>query len=234
MNIAIILAGGTGQRMDSSNLPKQFIKIGEKEILIHTLEKFQKNHQIDEILIVMNSQWIEFTQNLLKSSHITKLKSIIQGGKTRQESSYNALCYIKNNYRNNDDNILILHDAVRPFVTDEIITLSIAKTIEHSACCVVVKTIDTIIKSKNNFLDEPLSRTSLYNEQTPQCFKFNIIWSAYNKAKEDNKLSEFTDDISFVHYIGYPVYLLEGNYSNIKITTNFDLIIAKQIYFELK
>lgn len=227
MNIAIILAGGTGKRMNKSGMPKQFLKLGNKEILLHTIEKFEFNSKINKILLVINKVWLNYTKELVNKKNYSKIISLIPGGDTRQESSYNALLYLNNIISNND--IVIIHDAVRPFINDDIINNTIEKSKKYGACCVVVKTIDSMVRAENNLITDIIERSNLYNEQTPQGFKFSVIWEAYKKANINN-IKNFTDDISFVYNIGKPVYLLEGDYKNIKITTELDLQIAKEIF----
>ncbi len=233
MNIAIILAGGTGKRMnDKFDVPKQFIKLKDKEIIIHTIQKFEGCDNIHKILIVMNTKWLDYTKRLIDKYGFRKVIDIISGGETRQESSYNSLTYLRKRYykdlSTNTDDVILIHDAVRPFVNQRIINETIKKTEEYSAVCTVVKTIDTIVESENEFVKAIPDRKSLYSEQTPQGFKFSLIWDAYEKGKE-KYMHISTDDISFVYNIGKPVYLMEGDYNNFKITTANDVLIAEYL-----
>jgi 2-C-methyl-D-erythritol 4-phosphate cytidylyltransferase len=233
MNIAIILAGGTGKRMNNKfTVPKQFIKIKDREIIIHTIQKFEDCYNIHKILVVMNTDWIDFTKRLIDKYSFHKIIDIISGGETRQESSYNSLAYLREIYykdlQSDTDDVILIHDAVRPFVNQRIINEAIKKTKEHNAICTVVKTIDTIVESENGFVKSIPERKTLYSEQTPQGFKFSLIWSAYEKGKE-KYIHNSTDDISFVHNVGKPVYLIEGDYNNFKITTANDVLLAKYL-----
>lgn len=233
MNIAVILAGGIGKRMNNKyDMPKQFIKLKGKEIIIHTVQQFEKCSDIHKILIVMNPFWIEFTKKLIKKHKLSKVVNVISGGKTRQESSYKSLCYLKEKYYSNSientKDIILIHDAVRPFVTKEVINNIISKSIEYGAVCCVVKTIDTIVEAENSFVKSIPKRDRLYREQTPQGFNFSLIWNAYKEGK-NKYLQSSTDDISFIHNIGKPVYLIEGDYHNFKITTSQDILIAEYL-----
>ncbi len=229
MNIAIILAGGSGSRL-GLDIPKQFVKINGEEIIIRTIKKFEINENIHNILIIMNTAWITYTKKLISRKGFRKIIDIIPGGKTRQESSYKALSNLVSKVK--PDDIIIIHDAVRPFISNDIITRTISETQKHHACCVAVKSIDTVVKAANNVIWEIPNRNTIYNEQTPQGFRFSLIWKAIQVAKEKDFFN-VTDDVSFVHNIGEPVYLLEGDYNNIKITTKIDLYLAEKISYEI-
>lgn len=221
----IILAGGIGERFDS-DLPKQFIEISSIPIVIITMKVFDLIKEINEIYLVLPQEYIDFfIDNILVKYSFTKTIKIVSGGKTRQESSYNAVMALKDS---NPDYILI-HDAVRPFVSREIIIDSIEAAKRIGACDVAVKAIDTIIEVEDNLVGSVLKREKLYYGQTPQAFKFNIIYEAHKRAKEDG-ITNATDDVGLVKRIGQKVEVVEGDYQNIKITNQFDFEVARVIY----
>lgn len=226
MNFAVILAGGNGIRMEGYPVPKQFINLGTRPIIIHTLEKFEYNINIDRILIVMNPDWVEYTTIILKNYNFNKIDTIIEGGKTRQQSSYNALKFYEKILKPND--IILLHDAVRPFVDSRIINDCIDCAKEYGAADTAVKTNDTIVSVDNGFISEMPDRKMLYNGQTPQAFKYSVIYQAHKIAVCDN-FTNTTDDVRLVLRTGNKVKIVNGDYNNIKITTNSDLDFAKKM-----
>ncbi len=228
MNYAVLLAGGIGLRV-GMDLPKQFLKLKNEEIIIHTIKRFENNNNIDKILIVMNPEWLTYSLKLIEKYNFSKITKIIKGGNTRPESSYNAISYLNETVKKDD--IILIHDAVRPFVSDNIINDCINKVKVHNACCVAVKSVDTIVKVKNNIIEDIPNRRMIYNEQTPQVFKFWLIKKAIKKAK-DYSFNNITDDVSFVYRLGKPIHIVEGDFDNIKITTKKDLYIAERILEE--
>ncbi len=223
-NYAVILAGGTGTRMGSVT-PKQFLKIKNKPVIAYTIGAFQRHPMIDGIVVVVHADYTEQIERLKKKHDFNKIVEILPGGETRQGSSYNAVTVF--DFR--DDDILLFNDAVRPFVTGEIIEACITETAEHGAAGVCVKATDTIVEAApENFIENMPERETLRNEQTPQCFKYSVIREAHEKAREKN-FSNATDDIRLVLDIGHRVKIVEGSYDNIKITTAGDLALAEAI-----
>ncbi len=219
---AIILAGGTGTRIGNS-LPKQFLRINDKPVLIHTLERFNLP-DIDGIIIVMAKEYIKQTERTLKEYSVKKIKSLISGGDTRQSSSYNALNAL--NY--DDGDLLLFHDAARPFIKSEIISECIKVAEECGAAGVYIKATDTIAIAENEYVREIPVRAKIFYAQTPQAFMYRIIKEAHESALS-NGLKDITDDIGLVRNAGYDVKIILGDQENIKITTSFDLKIADYI-----
>jgi len=220
-NYAIILAGGSGSRMNME-IPKQFLPLKEKPIIAWSMEAFESINDIDAIIVVVDPKYFKKIEEIAKKYKINKFLKSVSGGKTRQESSLNAIKSI--NFDNND--ILLLHDAARPFITKEIIKNSIEFTKEYGASAVYVPAIDTITEINNNIVTNIPDRKNLFYAQTPQSFTFNIINDAH-KNFDNTKLA--TDDVSLVLNNNKKIYKIIGNYSNLKITTEFDYKIAKQI-----
>lgn len=204
---AIVTAGGSSVRFGSDKLLE---KIDNKEILRISAEKFLCD-EIAEIIVTASKNNIEKYKNLLKD--IKKVK-VTEGGNSRQKSVYNAIKTIDNS------DFVIIHDAARPFVKKEDIINCLNKAIETKAAILAVKTTDTIKEvDENNKIIRTFNRSVLRNVQTPQIFDFQLIKSAHEKLKD----KDFTDDASMLEFLGYDVYVVEGDYSNIKITNKNDL-----------
>lgn len=215
-NIAIIVCSGVGKRMNS-NIPKQFIKIEDKPIVCYTIEKFENCSSIDEIIIVVNKEYINFfKEDIVKIYGYKKISKIVEGGKERLNSVYNGI-----NAVDEKDSIILIHDGVRPFIEEKDILNIIENTLKYEACVIGVKAKDTIKICENNIIKSTPNRENIWLAQTPQAFKYNIIKKAYDLAISENKIA--TDDASLVENLGYNVVMVEGSYDNIKITTKEDL-----------
>ena len=224
-NIAIILAGGTGTRMNS-NIPKQYIKVFNKPILIYTLEKFEQNQYIDDIYIVSHVDWINKTRCYLKEFNITKVKDIIVGGNTAQNSIYNALHYVINNLNLQKDDVIIFHESVRPKVSQEIInsTLEVARTNGNGISC--GRPYEYYLQSSDGIKAECCyHRDVLYSGMNPQaatldtCIKIQEIIKKLNSSRIDIGHSF----IDFLVYANMTMYIAKGDINNTKITTQDDL-----------
>ena len=209
----IITAGGTSSRFGNTN--KLLEKINGKAVIEHTVNKFLSVDCIDDIVIPANSAIFDKLNKLFTNNKI----KIIKGGNTRQESVHNGLSSIKNEY-------VLIHDGARPLVTSDIITKTINATLKYNAVSVMTKTTDTIKEvDENGRIIRTIDRSKLYNTQTPQGFKTSIIKEAHEKLLKSN----YTDDCSMLEEFGIPVYIVNGSYTNIKITVKNDLDFA-QIY----
>ncbi len=225
MNSLVIVSAGKGSRM-KSDLNKQFLKIGNKEVIAHTIDKFYNNENIDEIIIVIREDEKEFFQENIINKYGYKNIKIAFGGKERQDSVYNGLKELDEKSK-----IVLIHDGARPFVTNEIIKKSIECAKEYNCAIVGVPVKDTIkiVNEKNDVCDTP-NRSTLWSIQTPQVFNYSLIMKAHKKAKDDEYYG--TDDSMLMEYLGYNVKVVEGSYNNIKITTPEDLKIAEEILRE--
>lgn len=227
MNIGIILAGGIGSRMGIVDKPKQFIDIYGKPIIVYTLETFDNHPEIDYIGVVCLDEWMDDLKILLRKYEINKVKWLIKGGMSRQESVYNAIITISKDV--NDDDILVIHDSVRPLVSHKIISNNISSAKQFGATDTVIPSTDTIIKSLDGLqIHEVPNRSELYIGQTPQSFKFELIKRAHETAIESNKLNS-TDDCQLVLDLGEKVKLVMGDKLNFKITSFDDLLLLKAI-----
>lgn len=229
-NIAIILAGGTGQRLGDT-IPKQFLKVAGKKVIEHTLDVFQNHPQIDEIAVVSNPNFVNEIENIAIKNNYTKLKKILQGGKERYHSSLSAI----NAYDGDKEINLIFHDAVRPLVNDRIISDCIAALDKYKAVDVAIKTTDTIIKvNEDEYITGIPARDYLRNGQTPQAFKLSTIKQAYKLALCDPGFKT-TDDCGVVYkYMPNElVYVVKGEQFNMKLTYKEDLFLLDKL-FQLK
>ena len=213
MNVAIILAAGNGTRL-SNNIKKQFIKIHDKQLFLFSFDSFCSSN-IDKILIVSSKEDINYVRSLVSSNE--KFLDVIAGGETRQQSVKNALDYLKGILA--DDDVILIHDAARPLIKVPLINEVINKTIEYDCCSLILPIKDTIISLSNNNYESTLERDKLASVQTPQGFKFKIIYEAHLKAMH----SSATDDAQLVKNLGLNIHLTRGDEQNFKITTNEDL-----------
>ncbi len=225
MNIGIILAGGVGSRMGQIEKPKQFIDIYGKPIVIHTIEAFELHEDIDKIAVVCLKERMEELKILVRKYELTKVEWIIEGGETRQDSTYNALTHLEDIC--SKDDILIIHDAARPLISSRIITDNIVAAAKSGAVDTVIPSSDTIVCSLDgNIITEIPKRKNYFLGQTPQSFKYSLIKSAYNSITEENR-KDATDDCKIVQAYGHEISLVIGDKINFKITTSDDLMMLK-------
>lgn len=221
MNVAIIVAAGSGTRFGAEK-PKQFLEIGGKPLLIHTLERFEECPEIDEIVLVLSENEIENFQKTLRKFNLEKLKEIVAGGKTRAESVLNAL----NSLDENRTEIVAVHDGARPLVTSEEIAQTVEKARETGAVCLVGKITDTIKRIADGKIIETIDRENLRRAQTPQTFRFEILKRAFAPENFDDSA---TDECFLVEKAGFTVAFVEGSAKNIKITTREDWLLAETL-----
>lgn len=217
---AVIVAAGKGKRM-GTEISKQFLPLGGKEILAHTVQKFEKAKNIRDIILVTGADSLQDVQEMAQEYGWEKIVSIVAGGKERQDSVWNGLQQVAA-----DTEIILIHDGVRPFVTEDILNISIETALEMGGCVAGVPAKDTIkVCDGENIAIATPDRSTLWQIQTPQTFRKERIVKAYEQAEEDGFVG--TDDASFAEHCGYPVKVIMGSYRNIKITTKEDLIIGE-------
>ena len=215
----IIAAAGSGNRM-GSGIPKQFMEIQGKPILARTIEAFEKNAFTDDIYVVVNRDHVE--RCIREYCGVGKVRQIVPGGPERQDSVYAALSVIPG-----DVDYILIHDGARPFVTEEVINALIVSTANHGAAVTAVPVKDTVKEAEEAIFTATLDRDRLYSVQTPQGFQRELLKAAYEKAFAENFYG--TDDAVLVEKMGEKVYLVKGDYHNIKITTKEDMIIGEAI-----
>ncbi len=214
--------------MGETEKPKQFLLLGEKPILIHTIEKFALNPKFDEIIVLTPKEWINYTEDLIEKFIPNGNIIVIESGNSRLETLKNGMDYILENY-DEGDNIIVTHDAVRPFVTHRIIEDNIKYASEYGACDTVIPATDTIVKSEDGqIISEIPKRDKMYQGQTPQSFNLNKLKKLLNQLTEDEKES-LTDAAKIFTLKGEKVYLVKGEVSNLKITYPYDIKLANSI-----
>lgn len=218
--IAIIPAAGKGIRFASKE-EKLFIKIKNKPLLHYTLQPFLTSRLIDAIVLLLDPLNMEEQKKIVTRWFNNKPFYIVQGGQERQDSIYNALNFLEQNKLK--PKILVIHDGARPYVSQKLIEACIEKTKDLKAVITGVPVTDTIKQSDNtNKVFKTVPRENLWAIQTPQAYDYALLLNAYKKAYEDNFTG--TDDAMLVERLNIDVYILKGEYSNIKITTKEDLI----------
>lgn len=217
---AVIVAAGKGRRM-STEISKQFLPLCGKEILVHSVEKFEKAEKIRDIVLVTGEDSLQDVREMAQEYGWKKIVSVVAGGKERQDSVWNGLQAVSD-----DTDIVLIHDGVRPFVTEDILNHSIETAVEMGSCVAGVPAKDTIkVCNGEKVAVATPDRSTLWQIQTPQTFQKERIVKAYKQAKDAGFIG--TDDASLAEYSGYPVKVIMGSYRNIKITTQEDLLIGE-------
>lgn len=226
MNIAIVLAAGKSERLNDINVPKQLYLLNNVPLFMYSVLTFNNLEDIDEVYVVTNEECYKQIDQYLELYRLEKVKGIILGGATRQESVYNALKKLEESGVKDDD-IILIHDAARPLMDKFIVLDNIAGVKMYDAVTTAIKVKDTIIKG-NETLDGFVDRNELYQAQTPQSFRFRIIKDAHDNALEKN-LMNMTDDSALVKENGQPVHIVKGTTANFKVTTIDDLKLLEMI-----
>ena len=227
MIFCAILAGGTGTRMGIDK-PKQFLMLGEKPIIIHTIEKFLLCEKIDQVYVGIHPDWIDHAQDLIeKYIKIDKKVILVPGGKDRNSTIFNIVDAIEERFGESEEHIIVTHDSVRPFVTLRIIEENIAAAVEFGACDTVIGAVDTIVVSEDGkMITEIPDRKKMFQGQTPQSFRMSMIKKLYYDLTDAEK-SILTDACKICVVRNVPVKLVRGEVSNLKITTIDDMKMAK-------
>lgn len=231
MIFAEILAGGSGTRM-GAELPKQFLKVAGKPIIIHTIEKFLENQDFDRILIVINPVWLDFLKDLLDeyfTSALQKRLVVVEGGAERNESLFKGLDVAEAIGGVNNDNIIVTHDAVRPFLTNKVIADNIEAALEFGCAGTVLPAIDTIAMGKAGRIYEVPDRKLMFQVQTPQSFNITAFRTAYAKLSAE-EVASLTEATKIFTLNKLPVINVSGMQQNFKITTPFDMTVAQAFF----
>ena len=225
MNIAVIFAGGSGLRMHTKSRPKQFLDLNGKPIIIYTLELFDNHPQIDSIVISCIESWIPFLKKMLRKFEITKVVKIVPGGETGQDSIYQGLCAAEDIAAGKDVTVLI-HDGVRPLISEDTITNNINKDKECGTCITCVPATETfIVKQPDDTLEIPSRGNSLI-ARAPQSFHLGDIIGAHRRALNEGR-HDFIDCCTMMSYYGYKLETIMGPMENIKITTPTDFFVLR-------
>jgi 2-C-methyl-D-erythritol 4-phosphate cytidylyltransferase len=229
MNNALIFAGGTGARMNTKTLPKQFLKMHGKPLLIYTLEKFQRCESIDKIILVCIKSWNDYAKKIINEFNIDKVLDVIPGGNTGQESIFNGLEYLYNIYKEKNS-IVLIHDGVRPFIDNRTIEQCIKSTKKYGNAITISPAIETIFEEVNetNVVGNILDRNKCAMARAPQCFFLDDIYEKHLKAKEE-RIGCFIDSAMMMKYYGAKLRTIVGPVDNIKITTPTDFYLFRAL-----
>ena len=226
MNFAGILAGGSGTRMGKTDLPKQFLSLGGRPIIIHTIEQFLISPVIEKIIVAVPESWISYTKDKVEKYCNDDRIVIIEGGSDRNGTVMNICKHINENYKTTKDTVVVTHDAVRPFITQRIIKDNVEGCLKYGATDTVVPAFDTIVESKDGEVISNIPvRKEMYQGQTPQSFKLKEFIKINESLTEEEK-AILTDACKVYVMKNKPVGLVMGETFNIKITTKHDLKMA--------
>ena len=228
MNRVLIFAGGKGARMKmNGDIPKQFLEINGKSIIIHTLEKFERNEDIDDIVVVCIKSWISVLEKQIKDFNIKKVSKILAGGETGFDSRMIGINYVFDTKQTEED-VVLIHDGVRPFISNELISENVKMAKEKGNAITVAKATETVVYTDNINSNHILNRDNCSFARAPQTFKVVDIFKLYNAALQENK-SDLIDSASIALYFGVELNFVNGPQENIKITTPIDYYAATGI-----
>ena len=229
MNYAIVLAAGVGQRMRNGGLPKQFLKLMGKPIVAYTLEKFEESKEIDRIVVVCHGSYVEYMQKLIQCYQIIKAKQVVVGGSDRQGSLLRGLDTIMESGGEPRD-IVVIHDAIRPMISEEIISDCIAKCRQYGSGLAAMRCQETIISTEDGLKgSRGISRNSIMRVQTPQAYRYGRVMRAHEEAVKRGVTDAVYTNMLMLD-MGETLYFSKGSAKNIKITTMEDVEIFKAIY----
>ena len=230
MNIAVIFAGGSGLRMHTKSRPKQFLDLNGKPIIIYTLELFDNHPGIDAIVVACIESWIPFLEKQLRKFEINKVVKIVPGGESGQGSIYNGLCaaeaYIKSKNVASEDTTVLIHDGVRPLITEETITDNINKVAEVGSCITCIPATETLVVKQHDGSLEIPSRADSLIARAPEGFLRSDILTAHRRAIDEKK-NDFIDSCTMMSHYGYRLGTIIGPMENIKITTPTDFFVLR-------
>lgn len=229
MNTALILAAGTDVRFQM-DVPKQFVNVNNRPMIVYTMERFQQHPDIDEIVVVCLEGWQEVVRVYGKQFHITKLKAILPGGKNAQQSTYHGLQYMKDQLGMKQGDVVVIHDAIRPMVSEGLITKSMQMCHKCGMGVAAIYVMDAIMRTedgKSGFAS--INRSEIMKIQTPQAFDFEYIRSMHKRAIEEGKIG-FWDNTGMLTSLGEKIYFSEGSDLNMKVNTTEDVAMFKALY----
>ncbi len=228
MNRALIFAGGTGQRMGEASLPKQFLSAYSKPIIVHTVEHFQNCEAIDSIVVVCLKDYIPYMNELVARYKLTKTVSVVCGGDNGQASIFNGLKELVRLYGQDNDDIVLIHDGVRPLIDEKLISDNIECVKANGNSITVSKAIETIVLLNGDTVDKVMDRKYCNVAKAPQCFYLKDIYANHLRAIEEGKL-DFIDSAMLMQYYGAKIHTVGCSAENLKITTPLDYYLFKAI-----
>ena len=229
MNIALIFAGGTGSRINSRTRPKQFLELNGKPIIIHTLEYFEEAESIDAICVVCLEGWIAYFNDLVKKFNLRKIRWVVPGGETGQDSIFKGLSAVYEDETVPRDTIMLIHDGVRPLISVSTVEDVVACARENGNAITVTSAYETIITvDENENVSDVVDRKRAKLARAPQAFHLNDIYFAHIRAREEN--FDAIDSATLMRHYGHKLFTVEGPVENIKITSPSDFYIFRAIY----
>lgn len=224
MNIAVIFAGGTGQRMNTKTRPKQFLELHGKPIIVYTLEQFENHPEIDGVIVVCLKDWIPFLDKMIKRYELEKILEVVPGGVSGQESIRNG---IEAAWKQcSPDSIVLIHDGVRPLVDEDTICRCLRSVEQHGNAITVVPAIETIVQESDGVITKIIDRKSCQMAKAPQCFILRDLRDAHIAAQNEG-LVDFIDSASLMSHYGHTLHVVKGSPENIKITTPSDFYVFR-------
>lgn len=229
MNYALIFAGGVGSRMNSKARPKQFLEIHGKPILIHTIEHFELHPDIDSVCLVIVKEWIDYAKKLIEKFNLKKVKWVVPGGSSALESQFLGLQAMKTDETITDEDIVLIHDGVRPLINEQVITDCIEGVKQYGSAVTVAPAIETIIRAdESGIIKDTFPRAECKLARAPQSFLFNEIMVAHQKAKEEGKY-DYIDSTSLLLHFNKKIHTVIGPSENIKVTNPADFYICRAL-----
>lgn len=233
MIYGVVLAGGTGKRMRSRNLPKQFIKLNGTPTIILTINKMLKVERFDKLFIAVHPSWVSYLEDMIDAYIPCRDRiTVIEGGSERLDSISNSVYAAVESHPLSDDDIIVLHDAVRPFITKEVLEASIDGAKEYSAVVAAVPATDTMLWINDGEVVESMpDRSKLFHGQAPDSFKLHVLKESL-ESLTDEECAIITGTAQICMLKGIPVHIIPGDRNNIKLTTPEDLIVARGLLLE--
>lgn len=222
----VIFAGGVGSRMRGARIPKQFLKLGGKPIIAHTIDHFEAHAQIKGIVIASVRSGIEQMEEIVRREHYSKVLSIVPGGETGQDSIFNGLQELNRLNVCNSKSVVLIHDGVRPLIDGATITDCITSVCQHGCTAVVAPASETIIEEEDGIVSRVIDRSKCKLARAPQGFVFDELYRAHLKAREEGR-HDYIDSVSLMSHEGYEIHTVDGPVDNIKITTRRDFFAYK-------
>lgn len=228
MNYGLILAGGVGQRMRRTGMPKQFLEVFGKPIIIYTLQKFEYCEDIDAVVIVCHSSWKDYMESMLPRYGIKKVRAVIVGGKNRQDSVRNGLRYIQAN-GTSDEDVVVIHDGVRPLIQENILSENVRVAKKYGNAMTVRPVIESVIITDRNEVgfEDFKKRDDTYSLTAPQSFQLGVLIQAYKDIEGKDTPMPLLDSALVFTYLGNKIHIIKENNNNIKVTTPEDYYILK-------
>lgn len=227
MTNALIFAGGSGSRMNSRSRPKQFLQFYGKELIVHTLENFQSHPEVDGIVVVCIEGWISYMEGLVGRYALDKVRAVVPGGATGQESIYRGLLALKDFAP--EDSVVLVHDGVRPFVGERLISECIRCVREYGSAITVTPAVETIVTQEDGKITSITDRSKCFHAKAPQCFRLGELLAAHEQARAEGR-TDMIDSASLMQFYGRELFTVVGGFDNIKITTPADFYTFKALY----